>query len=98
MAVGIHQLKNHKQFYLHVIYLFVSAPFRKQQIAELDGRLASEYLLGHVITQALETCQFLPINSIVLETASDKLYPLYESLGFSKVPDMTDWMSLPLPH
>ena len=98
VTVGIHQLKNHKQFYLHVIYLFVSAPFRKQQIAELDGRLASEYLLGHVITQALETCLFLPINSIVLETASDKLYPLYESLGFSKVPDMADWMSLPLPH
>ncbi|HIJ96921.1 MAG TPA: hypothetical protein HPP94_14515 [Desulfuromonadales bacterium] len=72
--------------------------YKEQQIAELDGRLASEYRLGHVISQALETNQFLPINSIVLETASDKLYPLYESLGFSKVPDMTDWMSLALPH
>ena len=98
VTVGVHQLKNHKQFYLHVIYLFVSIPFRKQLIVELDGRLASEYLMGHVITQALETSLFIPINSIVLETASDKLFPLYESLGFSRLPDLPDWMTLPLPH
>lgn len=98
VTIGIHQHKNQKQFHLHVIYLFVSGQFRKKKISELEGLQASEYMIGNVISQALETCLFIPINSIVLETASDKLFPLYESLGFSKVPDMTDWMSLSLPH
>lgn len=98
VTVGIHQRKNQKQFHLQVIYLFVSAPYRKQQLAELDGMLASEYLMGHVISQSLQASKFIPISSIMLETASDKLYPLYESLEFSRLPDMTDWMSLPLPH
>ncbi len=98
VTVGIHQRKNQKQFHLQVIFLFVSAQFRKQKIDELEGMLASEYLMGHVIAQALEVCQFIPASSILLETASDKLYPLYESLGFSRLPDMTDWMTLPLPH
>jgi hypothetical protein len=98
VTVGVHQHKKQKQFHVQVIYLFVSAPFRKKQIDELEGMTASEYLMGHVIAQALEICQFIPTSSIILETASDKLYPLYESLGFSKLPDLPDWMSLPLPH
>lgn len=98
VTVGIHQRKNQKQFHLQVVYLFVSAPFRKQNIDELEGMLASEYLMGHVIAQGLEICQFIPTSSIILETASDRLYPLYESLGFSRLPDLHDWMSLPLPH
>lgn len=98
VTVGIHQRKNQKQFHLQVIYLFVSAPYRKQQLVELDRMLASEYLMGHVISQTLEICQFVPTSSIILETASDKLFPLYESLGFTKLPDLVDWMSLPLPH
>jgi hypothetical protein len=98
VTIGIHQHKNQKQFHLHVIYLFVSNQFRKNKISELEGLQASEYMIGNIIAHALELSTFLPISSIVLETASDKLYPLYESLGFSKVPDMADWMSLPLPH
>ena len=98
VTVGIHQHKNQKQFHLHVIYLFVSNQFRKKKIAELEGLQASEYMMGNIISQALEISAFLPISSIVLETASDKLYPLYESLGFSRLPDLNDWMSLPLPH
>lgn len=98
VTVGIHQHKNQKQFHLHVIYLFVSNQFRNIKIDELEGLLASEYMIGNVISQALEISAFLPISSIVLETASDKLYPLYESLGFSRLPDMIDWTSLPLPH
>ncbi len=98
VTVGIHQHQYQKQFHLHVIYLFVSVPFRKKKIAELEGLQASEYMMGNVISQALEMATFIPLSSIVLETASDKLYPLYESLGFSKVPGMSGWMSLPLPH
>lgn len=98
VTVGIHQRKNQKLFHLQVIYLFVSAQFRKQRIDELEGMLASEYMMGHVISQSLQTSKFIPISSIMLETASDKLYPLYESLEFSRLPDMTNWMSLPLPH
>ena len=98
VTLGIHQLKNQKQFHLQVIYLFVSAPFRKKRIDELEGMLASEYLMGYVISQAIEVSKFIPASSIILETASDKLYPLYESLGFSRLPDMPGWMSLPLPH
>lgn len=98
VSVGIHQRKNQKQFHLQIIYLFVSAPFRATRIDELEGMLASEYLMGHVISQALEICEFIPTNSIILETASDRLYPLYESLGFSRLPDIPGWMSLPLPH
>lgn len=98
IVIGINQRKKQKKFHLHVMYLFVSKPFRKKKIAELEGLQASEYMMGNIISQALEMSVFLPINSIVLETASDKLFPLYESLGFSRVPDMPNWMSLPLPH
>lgn len=98
VTVGVHQRKNQKLFHLQVIYLFVSAQFRKHKIDELEGMLASEYMMGHVISQSLQTSKFIPVSSIMLETASDKLYPLYESLGFSRLPDLTDWMSLPLPH
>jgi hypothetical protein len=78
--------------------LFVSSQFRKKKVVELECLQASEYMIGNIISPALEISTFLPLSSIVLETASDKLYPLYESLGFLKVPDMADWMSLPLPH
>lgn len=98
VTVGIHQRKNQKLYHLQVIYLFVSAQFRKQKIDELEGMLASEYMMGHVISQSLQTSKFIPISSIMLETASDKLYPLYESLEFSRLPDMQDWMLLTLPH
>jgi hypothetical protein len=98
VIVGIYQHKNQKQFHLQVIYLFVSAQFRKQKIDELEGMLASEYMMGHVISQSLQASKFIPVGSIILETASDKLYPLYESLEFSRLPDMQGWMSLPLPH
>jgi len=49
VTVGIHQRKNQKQ--LQVIYLFVSAPFRKQKIDELEGMLA----MGHVIRKRLKS-------------------------------------------
>jgi hypothetical protein len=98
VTVGIHQRKNQKLYHLQVIYLFVSAQFRKQKIDELEGMLASEYMMGHVISQSLQTSKFIPVSSIMLETASDKLFPLYESLEFSKLPGMQDWMFLPLPH
>lgn len=98
VTVGIHQRKNQKLYHLQVIYLFVSAQFRKQKIDELEGMLASEYMMGHLISQALQMSKFIPVSSIMLETASDKLYTLYESLEFSRLPDMQDWMFLPLPH
>jgi hypothetical protein len=98
ITVGIHQRKNQKIYHLHVIYLFVSAQFRKQNIDELEGMLASEYMMGHVISQSLQMSKFIPVSSIMLETASDKLFPLYESLEFFRLPDMQDWMYLPLPH
>jgi hypothetical protein len=98
VTVGIHQRKNQKLYHLQVIYLFVSAQFRKQKINELEGMLASEYMMGHVISQALQASKFIPVSSIMLETASDKLFPLYESLEFSRLPDIQDWMYLPLPH
>ena len=98
ILIGINQPQKQKKFHLHVMYLFVSKQFRKKKLTEIEGLQASEYMMGNIISQALELSAFLPISSIVLETASDKLYPLYESLGFSKLPDMSDWMSLPLPH
>jgi hypothetical protein len=98
VTVGIHHRKNQKLYHVQVIYLFVSAQFRKKKIDELEGMLASEYMMGHVISKSLQTSKFFPFSSIMLETASDRLFPLYESLEFSRLPDMTEWMSLPLPH
>lgn len=96
VTVGIQQLQNQKQFHLHVEYLFVSAPFRKKSIAELDGLHVSVFLMGQVIKAAIETSRFAPLNSIVLETASDKLFPLYRSLAFDHMPSPSNWMYLPL--
>jgi hypothetical protein len=104
VAVDIHQFgkekkgaSEEKHFYLQILYLFVSAPYRRVPVDELDGMTPSEYLLSQVITKSLDTAAFFPFKGLVLLPASDKLVPLYESLEFSALPHLPDgWMMLPL--
>ena len=97
IATGIYKPEKEKQYHLRILFLFVSAQYRKERLEELDGLLASEYMMGQVAKVVFNTTNVIPFKSIVLQTASDKLDPLYNSLGFSEIPGLKSWMSLPLP-
>lgn len=100
VAVDIHQFKKDLQFYIQVVYLFVSRPHRGKKIPELDGMSVSTYLMGHVISESLETAKFLPVKALVLLPAAPRLETLYEDFGFTSVQGLPrnspKFMSLPL--
>jgi hypothetical protein len=95
VAVDIYQFAGNKRFYLQILYLFVSDQYRSLQIEELDGMTPSQFLMGYAIEQSINVASFVPITAIVLQPVTDKLIPLYESLGFIVLPYLPHWMSLP---
>jgi len=94
-VVDIHQFENEKQFYIQLLYLFVSKQYRKGK-GNIEGITASAYMLSKAIEQSLEVSRFIPIKALILEPASPKLIPLYSSLGFTQIPHLPEFMTLPL--
>jgi hypothetical protein len=54
-------------------------------------------MMGQIVKVVFSTSNVIPFKSIVLQSASHKLDPLYNSLGFREIPGLKSWMSLLLP-
>lgn len=97
IALSIEDFSDSKS--LRIEYIFTSLPYRKskfQELSENESLLISEYLLGHSIKIASDLNAQVPIRTLSLLSAHEKLDKLYKNAGFTESPKKR-WFSMTTP-
>lgn len=76
-------------------YLFVSLPYRGNNLAELEGLKVGDWLIAETLQFASEITTTVPLRYVGLEPATDRLRARYQGHGFNKI-DSSHWLYAPV--